>query len=103
MLTLAVCVHRSATDPADNWYDYTYVLGGTERESYWNHPVGVDQGEPSAGVYALHRRFVAEGLPRGVPCSLERDVLPVWIAHVIRNVLFSRIKFEMAELQTSNS
>ena len=40
-------MHRSQTDPADNWYDYTYVRDGKVRDSYWRDPVGIDQGEPS--------------------------------------------------------
>jgi len=40
--------------PGDNWYDYTYERNGRTIESYWNHPVGVDRGEPSRGVYALN-------------------------------------------------
>ena len=27
-------MHRSQTDPTDNWYDYTYTIHGRERESY---------------------------------------------------------------------
>lgn len=38
----------------DNWYDFTYVRDGRERESYWRNPVGVDRGEPSVARYALH-------------------------------------------------
>jgi hypothetical protein len=44
-------LHRS---PGDNWYDYTYERNGRQIESYWNHPVGIDQGEPSKAVYALN-------------------------------------------------
>lgn len=47
-------MHRSATDPTDNWYDYTYDRNGTTYESYWLSPVGVDKGEPSPAVYAMH-------------------------------------------------
>ncbi len=36
-------MHRS---PGDNWYDYP--------GSYWRHRQGIDQGEKSAAVYALH-------------------------------------------------
>lgn len=46
--------HRSATDPADNWYDYEYTARGVTRESYWRNRQGLDRGEPSRGVYALH-------------------------------------------------
>jgi hypothetical protein len=44
-------LHRS---PGDDWYDYTYEHHGRQIESYWNHPVGIDQGEPSPAVYAIH-------------------------------------------------
>jgi hypothetical protein len=43
--------HRSADD---NWYDYTYERDGREIESYWRNRVGIDRGEPSRAVYALH-------------------------------------------------
>ena len=46
--------HRSETDPSDNWYQYTYERNGQELQSYWNHRVGIDRGEPSPAVYALH-------------------------------------------------
>jgi hypothetical protein len=43
--------HRSE---GDNWYDYTYKLGGKERPSYWRDPQGIDRGEPSKLTYAFH-------------------------------------------------
>jgi hypothetical protein len=46
--------HRSETDPDDNWYSYTYVVNGQERASYWLDPQGIDRGEPSKAIYALH-------------------------------------------------
>jgi MFS family permease len=46
--------HRSATDPEDNWYHYSYELGGKERQSYWLDPQGIDKGEPSKLDYAIH-------------------------------------------------
>ena len=46
--------HRSATDPEDNWYAYSYTLGGKERQSYWLDPQGIDRGEPSKLDYAFH-------------------------------------------------
>ncbi len=46
--------HRSATDPEDNWYAYSYTLGGKERNSYWLDPQGIDRGEPSKLDYAFH-------------------------------------------------
>jgi hypothetical protein len=44
-------LHRGGDD---NWYDYTYQRDGRTIESYWRHPVGVDQGESSRGLYAMH-------------------------------------------------
>ncbi|MGW8257481.1 MAG: hypothetical protein ACWGMZ_08355, partial [Thermoguttaceae bacterium] len=44
-------LHRGETD---NWYDYAYRIGDKEIESYWRHPVGIDQGEPSRAIYALN-------------------------------------------------
>lgn len=46
--------HRSDTDAAANWYDYEYTVRGKVRESYWRDRQGIDQGEPSRAVYALH-------------------------------------------------
>ncbi len=52
--------HGSLTIPymhrgtGDNWYDYTYQRNGKEIESYWRHPTGIDVGEQSRAVYALH-------------------------------------------------
>ena len=47
-------MHRSATDPSDNWYDYSYTLNGQEHQSYWRDRQGIDRGEPSQWTYALH-------------------------------------------------
>jgi hypothetical protein len=47
-------MHRSATNPSDNWYNYTYAVNGRERESYWLDRQGIDVGEPSRATYALH-------------------------------------------------
>lgn len=46
--------HRSETEAEDNWYAYTYTLGGRERPSYWLDPQGIDVGEPSRLKYATH-------------------------------------------------
>jgi hypothetical protein len=47
-------MHRSATDPDDNWYAYRYTVDGVERESYWLNRQGIDRGEPTKSAYALH-------------------------------------------------
>jgi hypothetical protein len=44
-------MHRGGED---SWYDYSYEINGRTIDSYWNHPIGVDRGEPSRGVYALN-------------------------------------------------
>lgn len=38
----------------ENWYDYTYERNGKLYESYWRNRIGIDRGEPSRAVYALH-------------------------------------------------
>jgi hypothetical protein len=63
-------MHRSTTDPADNWYDYSYVKGGRERDSYWRDPNGIDRGEPSAARYALHTLIGHHGI---------FSLTPVWL------------------------
>lgn len=47
-------MHRSQTNPADNWYDYSFEVNGRERESYWRDRQGIDRGEESRATYALH-------------------------------------------------
>lgn len=46
--------HRSTTDPSDNWYLWSYERDGKLVESYWNNRQGIDRGEQSRAVYALH-------------------------------------------------
>ena len=55
------------------WYDYTYERNGKQVESYWRHPAGVDRGEPSRGVYALHVLVGHHGI---------FSLTPVWILSV---------------------
>lgn len=47
-------MHRSATDPARNWYIFTYERQGRIIQSYWTNPIGIDRGEPNPWVYAFH-------------------------------------------------
>ncbi|MBN2474264.1 MAG: hypothetical protein JXB62_06635 [Pirellulales bacterium] len=47
-------LHRSETNPDDNWYRYEYQRNGKTHRSYWENPAGVDRGEPSPLVYAAH-------------------------------------------------
>jgi hypothetical protein len=63
-------MHRGRSDPADNWYDYTYVRDGRVRDSYWNNPVGVDRGEPSVAKYALHATIGHHGV---------FSLTPIWL------------------------
>ncbi len=63
-------MHRSETDPDDNWYKYTYYRNGRQRTSYWQNPVGIDRGEPSRAAYALHSLVGHHGV---------FSLTPVWI------------------------
>ncbi len=74
-------MHRSTTDPADDWYDYTYVRDGRERDSYWRDPVGIDRGEPCIGKYALHATFGHHGV---------FSLTPIWLLSVWGAVLLWR-------------
>ncbi len=47
-------MHRSTSDPSDNWYAYSYTVNGVERDSYWLDRQGIDRGEPTRLLYALH-------------------------------------------------
>jgi hypothetical protein len=47
-------MHRSETDPDDNWYHYQYQRGTETKPSYWDNRQGIDAGEPSRANYALH-------------------------------------------------
>ena len=67
-------MHRSETDPPDNWYHYTYQRNGRQVTSYWQNRVGIDRGEPSPSVYALHVLIGHHGV-----FSLS----PVWILSVV--------------------
>jgi len=60
-------MHRTE---GDNWYDYTYTRDGRQIESYWRDPMGLDRGEPSNAVYALHALVGHHGV-----FSLS----PIWI------------------------
>jgi hypothetical protein len=74
-------MHRGQTDPADNWYDYSYVRDGKTRDSYWRDPVGVDRGEPSVALYALHATVGHHGV---------FSLTPIWILSVWGLALFWR-------------
>lgn len=55
-------MHRSETNPDDNWYDYSYMLRGKLRDSYWRKPQGIDRGEPHVGTYVLHATIGHHGI-----------------------------------------
>jgi len=63
-------MHRSATDPNDNWYHYTYTVNGRERQSYWLDPKGIDRGEPTKTMYAVHTLVGHHGI---------FSLTPVWL------------------------
>jgi len=63
-------MHRSETNPADNWYDFQYTHNGRVIDSYWKHPVGIDKGQPSMGVYAFHALIGHHGI---------FSLTPVWL------------------------
>ncbi|MEX0613950.1 MAG: hypothetical protein WD229_17660, partial [Pirellulales bacterium] len=63
-------MHRSETDPDDNWYRYTYTAGGQERPSYWLDPKGIDRGEPSKANYVFHTLVGHHGI---------FSLTPVWL------------------------
>jgi len=66
-------MHRSETNPADDWYTYEYEHKGQIVQSYWQNRVGVDRGEPSPAVYALHALVGHHGV---------FSLTPVWLLSV---------------------
>jgi len=74
-------MHRSATDPSDNWYAYTYTVNGEPRESYWLQRQGIDQGEPSRLVYALHVLVGHHGI---------FSLTPVWLLSLWGGLMWLR-------------
>ena len=67
-------MHKGTDDPEENWYIYTYTIDGVERESYWQNRQGIDQGEPSKAVYALHTLVGHHGI---------FSLTPVWLLSVL--------------------
>ena len=72
-------MHRSEVDKTDNWYDYTYVRNGKQYESYWNNPVGIDKGEPSPAIYAMHVLVGHHGI---------FSLTPVWLLSVAGAIIW---------------
>ncbi len=58
------------THGTDNWYDYTYEHNGRQVESYWNHPQGLDRGEPSLPRYCFHALIGHHGI---------FSLTPIWL------------------------
>jgi hypothetical protein len=84
-------MHRSETDPTDNWYHYTFERNGKTVESYWNHPQGIDAGEPSLKVYAFHVLLGHHGV---------FSLTPVWLLSVAGTLvwLFQRRQRQLRHL-----
>jgi len=74
-------MHRSVTNPDDNWYDYSYVRDGKARDSYWRNPVGIDRGEESLARYALHATVGHHGI---------FSLTPIWILALGGVILLAR-------------
>jgi hypothetical protein len=70
--------HRSE---GDDWYKFKYVHQGKERESYWSAPKGIDRGEPSVAVYALHTLVGHHGI---------FSLTPLWLLSIPGTVLLFR-------------
>jgi hypothetical protein len=66
-------MHRSQSDRSDNWYDYSYMLDGKQRASYWRDPQGLDRGEESRLVYGLHVLIGHHGV---------LSLTPIWLLSV---------------------
>ncbi len=56
------------------WYQYTYVKDGRVRDSYWQNPVGIDQGEPSQARYAFHALIGHHG---------AFSLSPIWLLSLV--------------------
>lgn len=74
-------MHRSATNPEDNWYDYSYTVDGVKRVSYWRDRQGMDRGEPSKLTYALHVLVGHHGV---------FSLTPIWLLSIYGIWLWSR-------------
>jgi hypothetical protein len=67
-------MHRSTTDPNDNWYHYTYTVNGREITSYWQDRQGIDRGEPTKSAYAVHVLVGHHGI---------FSLTPMWLLSVV--------------------
>jgi hypothetical protein len=74
-------MYRSQTNPKENWYHYTYTVDGRERQSYWIDPRGIDRGEPTKAMYALHTLVGHHGIFSLTPVWLLSFVgMLMWLA-----------------------
>jgi hypothetical protein len=72
----------------DDWYFYSYELGGKTRESYWKNPQGIDRGEPSVTTYAFHTLIGHHGIFSLTPIwLLSVTGLGMWLARRDRREL----------------
>ncbi|HEX5472049.1 MAG TPA: hypothetical protein VFW73_09190 [Lacipirellulaceae bacterium] len=71
-------MHRSPTDPSDNWYEYTYTVNGREVQSYWLNRQGIDRGEPSKLTYAVNVLVGHHGIFSLTPLWLL-SIVGVWM------------------------
>ncbi len=80
-------MHRSGeTNPDDNWYDYSYSVNGKLKPSYWLDPQGIDRGEPSKFVYAIHVLIGHHGIFSLTPVWLLSFVgMGMWLVTEDRN------------------
>ncbi len=67
-------LHRSETDLDDNWYAYEYQRNDKTEKSYWQAPAGIDKGEESPKVYAMHILVGHHGI---------FSLTPVWLLSVV--------------------
>ena len=65
-------MHRGEAGSPDDWYQFTYTRPGDpkEHDSYWSEPKGIDLGEPSPAVYALHALIGHHGI---------FSLTPIWL------------------------
>lgn len=86
-------MHRSATDPSDNWYHYTYTVNRREVKSYWQDRQGIDRGEPTKAAYALHSLIGHHGI---------FSLTPVWLLSVAGAIMWlgsrDRARMELAAM-----
>jgi hypothetical protein len=73
-------MHRSETDPHDNWYTYQYTVDGRQISSYWLDPQGIDRGEPSRATYIWHTLIGHHGI---------FSLTPVWLLSLLGIAVWS--------------